>query len=92
MPSKPHTFPEIKAMMVSFDSLPQHDQAAMQMARYDLSRMKGVAKQRKAISVSNAYRVQRSERQIKIEFLDTNQPEEKQVKMRFIYELIPPFR
>lgn len=92
MASKSHTFPEVKAIMVSFDMLPRQDEGLVRMARYDLSRMKGVAKQKKAISMSNAYRVWRSERQVRIEFLDTGKPEEKQIKMRFIYELMPPFR
>ncbi len=92
MPLKPYTFPEIRAIMVSFDLMPRQDEGVMRMARYDLSRMKGVAKQRKALSMSNAYRVWRSDQQVKVEFLDVEQPEEKQVRMRFIYELMPPFR
>lgn len=92
MPSNSHTFPEIRAIMVSFDMLPHQDAGLMRMARYDISRMKGVAKQRKAISQCNAYRVGRSERQIRIDFLDTEQPEAKQIRMRFIYELAAPFR
>jgi len=91
MPSKPHTIPEVTAMMVSFDMMPNHAQGVMQMARYDLSRMKGSAKQRKAISTCNGCRVFRSDRQIRVEFLDTTQAEDKQVRMRFIYALTPPF-
>jgi hypothetical protein len=92
MPAKPHTFPEITAIMVSFDMLPHQDEGLMRMARYDLSRMKGVSKQKRAISMSNAYRVWRSQQQMNIEFLDTNQPEDRMIKMRFIYRLMPPFR
>jgi len=91
MPPKPRTFPEIKALMISFDLMPRQDEDVMRMARYDLSRMKGVTKQKKAISMSNAYRVWRSDRQVKIEFLDRQQPEERQVKMRFICEFMLPF-
>jgi hypothetical protein len=78
--------------MVSFDLIPREDAGVMRMARHDLSRMKGVAKQRKAISMCNAYRVWRSDQQIRIDFLDMEQPEAKQIRMRFIYELMPPFR
>jgi hypothetical protein len=78
-------------MMVSLDMIPSHDEGAMRMARYDLSRMRGSAKQRKAISTCNGYRVFRSDRQIRVEFVDTTQPEDKQVRMRFIYALMPPF-
>lgn len=91
MPQQSHTFPEIRAIMVSFDFMPRHDEGAMRMARYDLSRMKSNVKQRKAISMSNAYRVWRSDKQIKIDFLDLEQPEEKQIRMRFVYELMPAF-
>jgi len=92
MSIKPTSFPEIRAIMVSFDMLPRQDAGLMQMARYDLSRMKSVVKAKNAVARSNAYRVQRTERLIQIEFLDMNQPEGKQIKMRFIYELMPPFR
>ena len=91
MPRKAYAFPEIRAIMVSFALVPRQDEGVMRMARYDLSRMKGIAKQKKAIAMSNAYRVSRSDQQIRIEFLDLEQPEDRQVRMRFIYELMPPF-
>ncbi len=78
--------------MVSFDYMPETDEGVMRMARYDLSRMKKVAKEKRAVTQCNAYRVQRAEQQVVIDFLYGRQPEEMQIKLRFIYELMPPFR
>ena len=91
MPPKPHTFPEIRAIMVSFDMMPRHDSGLIQMVRYDLSRMKGVAKQKRALASCNAYRVWRSEKQIRIDLLDTSRPEQSRTRFRMIYELTAPF-
>jgi hypothetical protein len=77
--------------MVSFDMMPGHDDGLVQMVRYDLSRMKGVAKQKRALTGCNAYCVWRSEKQIRIDFLDTNRPEQSRTRFRMIYELTPPF-
>jgi len=77
--------------MVSFDLMPNHDKGVAQRAQYDLSRMKGVAKFRKALAVSNAYRVRRSNNQIVVEYIVSNGPDDIQVQARFIYELAPPF-
>ena len=77
--------------MVSFDLMPGHNEGLVRMVRYDLSRMKGVAKQKRALAECNACRVWRSEKAIKIDFLDTSQPEEIRTRFRMIYELIPPF-
>jgi hypothetical protein len=90
--SRPSTFPEIRLMMVSFAYLPPHDAGMMMAARADLSRMKRNIKAGRAVSQSNAYRVYRSDKIIRVEFLDTEQPEGAQIKLRFVYELIPPFR
>lgn len=91
MPRKPHTFPEIRAIMVSFDLMPQNDAGLVQMVRYDLARMKGSAKQRRALATCDGYRVWRSERQIRIDFVDTSLSEEKFTRLRWFYELAPPF-
>ena len=91
MPSKPHTFQEIRAILVSFDMVPRENARLVQMVRYDLSRMKSVAKQKRALAGCNAYRVWRSEKRIRIDFLDTNRPEESRTRFRMICELTPPF-
>jgi hypothetical protein len=91
MPSKANTFPEIRVIMISFDLMPRHDAGVMQMARGDVARMKKVTKANNALSRCNAYRVSRSNAQVRIEFLDMNQPEESRVRLRMIYELAPPF-
>jgi hypothetical protein len=91
MPAKPHTFPEIRAMMVSFDLIPGHDEGLVQMVRYDLSRMKGATKHKRALSECNAYRVWRSEKAIKIHFLDMSKPEERRTRFSMVYELTSPF-
>jgi hypothetical protein len=84
-------FPELRAMLVTFDLMPRHDEGVARMAQYDLSRMKSVAKQKRALAGCNAYRVWRSEKMIRIEFLDTSKPEESRIRFRMIYELTPPF-
>jgi hypothetical protein len=91
MPQKPHTFPELKVMMVSFDMMPRQDEGLVQMVRYDLSRMKGAAKQKRALAGCDAYRVWRSEKAARIDFLDMSKPEESRTRLRMIYELTPPF-
>ena len=91
MPSKPHTFPEIRAIIVSFDMVPGEDAGLVRMVRYDLARMKGVAKQKRALAACNAYRVWRSDKRIRIDFLDTDKAEESRTRFRMIYELTPPF-
>lgn len=91
MPSKPHIFPEIKAIMISFEMVPRHDEGVAQMVRYDLARMKGVTKQKRALAQCNAFRVWRSEKQIRVEFFDMSRPEETCTRFRMIYELSPPF-
>ena len=92
MPSKPHTFPEIKAMLVTFDMMPRSDDGVVQMVRHDLSRMKNIAKQKRALAECDAYRVWRSEKTVRIEFLDMSKPEESRIRFRMIYDLIPPLR
>ncbi len=67
------------------------DEGVMRMVRYDISRLKGVTKQKRAMSVCDAYRVWRSEKEVRVEFLDTSKPDEKRVRFRWIYELMPPF-
>lgn len=91
MPSKPHTFPEIRATLVSFDLVPRSDEGVVQMVRRDLARMKGVTKQKRAVSGCNAYRVWRSEKVIRIEFIDLSKTEERGIRFRMTYELIPSF-
>ena len=77
--------------MVTFDLMPRHDAGLVQMVRYDLSRMKGVTKQKRALAACNGYHVWRSENQIRIDFVDTNRPEESFTRFRMIYQLAPPF-
>jgi hypothetical protein len=79
-------------MMTSFDLMPRQNANVVRMATHDMSGMKGISKQTKALAQCNASRVQRSEGLIKIEFLDMNQSQEKQVRLRFYYQLTPPFR
>ena len=78
-------------IMVTFDLMPRHDAGLAQMVRYDLARMKGVTKQKRALAACNAYRVWRSQNEIRIEFLDTSRPEESFIRFRMIYQLAPPF-
>jgi hypothetical protein len=75
-------------MLVTFDMMPRHDEDLVRMVQYDLSRMKDVAKQKRALTGCNAYRVYRSERMVRIEFLDTSKPEESRIRFRMNYELI----
>lgn len=72
-------------MLVTFDMMPRHDEDVIRMVQYDLSRMKGVAKQKRALAGCNAYRVYHSEKIIRIEFLDTSKPEESRRKAGFAF-------
>lgn len=92
MQSRPHTFPEIKAMLVTLDFVPHDDRAVVQMVYNDLGRMKGVAKHKRALQTCDSFRVWRAEQSVRVEFLDMSQPEAARIRFCMIYELIPPFR
>jgi hypothetical protein len=83
---------ELRLVMVSLDHLPRQDEGLVRMAQQDISRLKKSAKYRKALSQSNAYRLRRSDRLIVIEFLQAEPQAEPTVILRFIYELMAPFR
>jgi hypothetical protein len=88
MSPKPHTVPEIRAILVSFDVVPHYNEDLVQMVRYDLSRMKGVTKQKRALAGCNGYRVWRSKNEIRIDFVDKSMPEDRFTRFRMIYQLI----
>ncbi|MCI5220559.1 MAG: hypothetical protein D3914_15545 [Candidatus Electrothrix sp. LOE2] len=90
MPSKSHTCPEIRASLVSFDTVPRHEKGLLHMVRDDLSRMENATEQQQALAQCNVYRAQRSETQIKIEFLDMNKPVGSRILFRMVYELASP--
>ena len=90
MLSKPNTLQEVRASLVSFDMVSRYEKGLLHMVRDDLSRMKNVTQQQRALAQCNVYRAQRTEKQIKIEFLDMNQPKESRVCFRMIYELVSP--
>jgi hypothetical protein len=92
MQQKPRTFSEIIVTLVTFQFVPEHDDGLVQMVRRDLSQLKGVAKQRRALSECNAYRASRSDDVIRIDFLDTTRNDRESIRFRMTYRLIAPFR
>lgn len=87
MLSQTNTLQEVRASLVSFDMVSRYEKGLLRMVRDDLSRMKNVTQQQRALAQCNVYRAQRTEKQIKIEFFDMNQPKESRVCFRMIYEL-----
>lgn len=77
--------------MVSFNMLPKQPQGLIGHAIADLSRTKKNSKERKILAQCDHALAGKIDEKFTVDFLDSKQPEKKQIRLRIIYELIPPF-